>query len=406
LTAQQITEMVLTPIPVAYRKELGRNSTRDRIGTHDTEWLVRARTDGGLEGLTIANRFMRAFEGFGKSEGTVEGLTTLLRETFLGRSTDEFLEMDAGKVVGVKTAFQEVFRKHGWMSILAFDLVGRESGLSCVDMLGGRQRDRIAAYDTTLYHQDLVDPEKGAGQVAEEAAASYRDGYREFKIKTGRGGRWMLPKDGMERDVEVVLAVREAVGPDCKIMVDANFGYDGHMDLLEDFVRETLPANIFWLEEMITADVSNYRLFRNMRDRLGCGAMLVCGEVDRTPISPVFADLASEGLIDGYQPDTVGAGFTNWQDIERQLEPTGVRSIPHNFGNGNFGTRAVIIYGAASKSFITLEDERHLPNVYKADGFTFENGSYAVADAPGLGLEVSEETYQGLYSVNEVQIRF
>ncbi len=257
MAAQRITEITVTPIPAAYRKELGRNSNNESIGTYQTEWLVRARTDGGLEGLTNARRYMRVFEGFTKPQGRMEGLAGLLRETFLGKRTDEFLEMDGGRAVGVKSGFQEVFKSHGWMNILAFDLAGRDAGMSCVEMLGGRQNDRIDAYDTTIWHQDMLTPENVGKQEALDAAASYADGYRQFKIKIGRGGRWMLPKAGMERDVEVVLAVRDAVGPDCRIMVDANFGYDGHMDLLENFVRETLPANIFWLEEMMTADVEN-----------------------------------------------------------------------------------------------------------------------------------------------------
>ena len=404
MTAQRISEISVTPITVAYRKELGRNSNRENIGANNTEWLVRARTDGGLEGLTIANRYMRVFNDFLKPEGRMEGLVALLRETFLGKRTDDFLEMNGGDAVGVKSPFLDVFRTHGWMNILAFDLVGRDMGVSCVNMLGGPQRDRVDAYDTTLWHQDMVTPENAARQEGEDAAASYNDGYRQFKIKVGRGGRWMLPREGMQRDVEVVLAVRDAVGPDCKIMVDANFGYDGHLNLLEDFVRETLPADIFWLEEMITADVEHYREFRRMRDRLGCQAMLVYGEVDRTPISPVFSDLIGEGLIDGYQPDTIGVGFSTWQAIGRRLESTSVLAIPHNFGNGNFGTRANIVFGAASKGFATLEDERYLPNVYKADGFAFADGSYAVADASGLGLDVDEDTFQRIYAKNEVSI--
>ena len=404
MTAQRITEISVTPVPVLYRKELGRNSNRDNIGTFNTEWLVRARTDGGLEGLTIANRYMRVFNGFLQPQGRMEGLVALLRETFLGKRTDEFLEMDGGVAVGVKPSFTDVFKSHGWMNILAFDLAGRDMGVSCVNMLGGRQRDRIEAYDTTLWHQDVVTPENAVRQEGEDASASYKDGYRQFKIKVGRGGRWMLPREGMERDVQVVLAVREAVGPESKIMVDANFGYDGHMDLLEDFVRETLPADIYWLEEMITADVETYRRFRAMRDRLGCQAMLVCGEVDQAPISPVFADLIGEGLIDGYQPDTVGVGFSTWLITAGMLESTGVLPIPHNFGNGNFGTRANIIFGAASKGFALLEDERYLPNVYKSDGFAFDQGAYAVVESKGLGLEVDEETYQRVYAGNEVRI--
>jgi len=216
----------------------------------------------------------------------------------------------------------------------------------------------------------------------------------------------MLPEDGMRRDAEVVLAVRDAVGPEAKIMVDANFGYDGHMDLLEEFVRQTLPANVFWLEEMVTADVGDYRAFRDIQSRTGSDALLVCGEVDREPVSEVFRDLIAEGLIDGYQPDIVANGFAGWQEIERFLASSGVRSIPHNFGNGNFGTRADLIFGAASETFVTLEDERHLPNVYAGDDFAFGDGSYAIPSdpSPGLGLAVDQDEFQRSHAIHETTI--
>ncbi|MCH8309474.1 MAG: hypothetical protein IIB17_03120, partial [Chloroflexi bacterium] len=251
----------------------------------------------------------------------------------------------------------------------------------------------------------LLNPEKGAAQVASEAAESRRDGHNEFKIKVGRPGRWMAPQAGMERDAEVVLAVREGVGPDAIIMVDANFGYDGRLDLLEDFVRETLPANVFWMEEMVTADVGDYRVLRRMRDRLGSNALLVCGEVDRDPPGQVFIDLVKGGLIDGYQPDIVSAGFSRWQALEEWLAPTGVRSIPHNFGNGNFGTRATLIFGAASPTFVSLEDERHLPNVYVDDDVAFSDGAYSVPSGSGLGLAVDLDRFQREYSVNKIEVR-
>ncbi len=405
MSANRITEISVTPIASFYRKELGKNAYGDNIGASRTEWLVRARTDGGLEGLTIANRYMRQFTDFNHEQGTVKGLMDALREVFLGKRVDEFLEVSGGRVVGAKPSAQSAFKEQGWMSILAFDLLGRELGVSCVELLGGRVRARVDAYDTTLYFQDILHPEKGAAQVADEAREAYDAGYRQFKIKTGRGGRWMLPEDGMRRDAEVVLAVRQAVGPDSKVMVDANFGYDGHLDLLEDFVRETLPANIFWLEEMITADVAGYRAMRDIQSSTGSKALLVCGEVDRSPIGPVFQALIKEGLIDGYQPDIVSAGYSTWQEIERQLAATQVRSIPHNFGNCNFGTRASLVFGAASKTFLTIEDERNHPNVYRADGLEFANGSYAVPSAPGLGIELDQEVYARRYSKMETVLR-
>ena len=265
---------------------------------------------------------MQEFYGFDSSDGTVRGLVSLLNDTFVGHRLDEFLEISDGRVVGVCKAYKQAFWTHGWMSILAFDLIGQEMGMSCVELLGGQVRDHVLAYDTTLFFQDLLNPEEGAAQVATEAAKSSTDGYKAFKIKVGRPGRWMTPEAGVAQDAEVVLAVREAVGPEARIMVDANFGYDGRLDLLEDFIRETLPADLFWMEEMVTADVSDYRVLRRLRDRLGSSALLVCGEVDTNPPSPVFRDLVNTGLIDGYQPDIVVSGFSRWRALEEWLKST------------------------------------------------------------------------------------
>lgn len=399
MASQRITEISITPIPAYFPHEIGRNAYSWEQGITTLEWLVRTRTEGGLEGLTIGQRYMSML-----GDGSVEGLVRLLKEVFLGRRVDEFLEVSGGRVIGPKKEANRAFRNQGWMSILAYDLLAREMGVSCVELLGGKKRDRVDAYDTTLCFNDLRVPEKGVAQVAEEASEAVKVGWRQMKIKTGRGGRWMTPEAGMRRDVEVVQAVREVAGPNAKIMVDANFGYDGRLDLLEDFIRETLPADVFWLEEMVKADVDAYRSIRKIQDKLGSQALLVCGEVDRDPIGYVYRDLAEDGLIDGYQPDIVSHGYSHWKEIERQLEGTGVRSIPHCFHNGNFGRRASLIWGATSETFISIEDERSAPNVYRQDAFTFENGSYAVADAPGLGLEVDEEVFQRRYASNEIKV--
>ena len=176
LSAQKITEITITPIPAHYHKMVGRPAFAEDIGNQRTEWLVRVRTDGGLEGLTVANRFMQEFHGFNSSQGTVRGLISLLRDTFMGRRVDEFLEVDDGRVVGVRNPHKQAFWSHGWMSILAFDLLGQAMSVSCVELLGGQVRNRVAAYDTTLFFQDLLHPEKGAAQVAADAAKSQSDG--------------------------------------------------------------------------------------------------------------------------------------------------------------------------------------------------------------------------------------
>tara|TARA_Y100001936_G_C16054097_1_gene659782 strand:- start:1411 stop:1878 length:468 start_codon:yes stop_codon:yes gene_type:complete len=143
---------------------------------------------------------------------------------------------------------------------------------------------------------------------------------------------------------------------------------------------------------MITHDVAGYRAMREMLAKHGSDALLTCGEVDRNPISEVFQDLIDEGLIDGYQPDIVGHGYLGWMDIERQLKGTGVRTVPHNCGNGSFGSYASITFGAASETYVTLEDERVIPH-YLTELPEMTNGDYSLPSGPGLGMDIDEAGY-------------
>lgn len=379
-----IESVTVTPIPSSYQKELGKNAYIDNIGTQRLEWVVRARSSSGAEGISIANRMMR--------EGSVESMLAHIRGALLGREVDQLLEISDGVVTGAGPGMDRWYRRNGWMTILAFDLVGKTRGVSAIDLLGGKKHDSVPAYDTTLYFQDFLNPTKGAQQVGDEAAKAVADGWLALKLKMGRGGRWMLPEAGMRRDIEVVQSVRESVGPDVKIYVDANFGYDGHLDLLDQYIKEVTPLDIFWLEEMITHDVDGYKAMRESLAKHGSSALLTCGEVDRNPISEVFQDLIDDRLIDGYQPDIVGHGFLGWMDLERQLEGTGVRTIPHNFGNGCFGSYASIVWGAASETYVSLEDERNLPH-YLTPLPEFTNGAYAPPTEPGLGVDIDEAGY-------------
>ena len=384
MSSEIIESVSVTPIPSSYRKELGKNAYIDNIGTQRLEWVVRARSSSGAEGISIANRMMR--------EGSVETMLAYIKGALLGREVDQLLEISDGVVTGAGPGMDRWYRRNGWMTILAFDLVGKVRGVSAIDLLGGKKHDSVPAYDTTLYFQDFLNPERGALQVGDEAAQAVADGWRAIKIKLGRGGRWMLPEDGMRRDIEVVLGARAAVDHDVKIYVDANFGYDGHLDLLDQLIKEVTPADIFWFEEMITHNLDGYKTMRESLAMHGSKALLTCGEVDRDPISEVFQNLIDGGLIDGYQPDIVGHGYLGWMDLERQLEGTGVRTIPHNFGNGSFGSYASIVWGAASQTYVSLEDERVIPHYLTALP-DFTNGAYALPTGPGLGMDIDEAGY-------------
>ena len=83
----------------------------------------------------------------------------------------------------------------------------------------------METYDGTLYFSDVWFRDRGVRAVVEEAEEAAKAGYRGIKLKLGRGWKWMEPEPGFRRDVEVVHAVRKAVGPGMRILVDINNGY-------------------------------------------------------------------------------------------------------------------------------------------------------------------------------------
>lgn len=398
--ADTITEISVAPIPARHWTELGRNAyTPEGLGETRTEWLVRARTSGGAEGLANARQSVAA------DGGSVTRLLVDLREVFLGRSVDSLLEVSGGQAVAAGSEVRQALLTWGWMDTLALDLVARTRDESIGALLGGHRRERIPAYESTTYFQDLLHPHRGLAEVVAHASRGFADGFRQFKIKVGRGGRAMTPADGLRRDIDVVLGIRDALGPDVKLMVDANFGYDGQPENLSAFIRATSPARLTWLEEMVTASVEAYRTLRDLQAAYCPETLLVAGEVDGNPPSGAFVDLIDQQLIDGYQPDIVRIGHLRWKQLESRLAEQSILPIPHNFGNGRFGLIAGLALATSLDNWVALEDERITPNVYGDDQLTLVNGAYRAPDGPGLGIQVDDEAYARLGAPNEVAIR-
>lgn len=94
------------------------------------------------------------------------------------------------------------------LDMACYDAAGKAVGLPVWALLGGKHRDGIqVAHSLGLLPID---------QCVEEASAAVAEGIRTIKVKTGRDAR---------RDVEVVARLRDALGADIQIRVDANEGY-------------------------------------------------------------------------------------------------------------------------------------------------------------------------------------
>ena len=295
--------------------------------------------------------------------------------------------------------------RYGFLDVALFDLIGRALEKPSYSLLGDKVRDQIESYDSSLYFQDLVNAAEGANAVAIEAVEAVEKGWRALKLKLGRPGKWFEPHAGTLRDIEVVETVRSAVGDDIKILVDANNGYDGRLDLLQEFVRGISGLNVMWMEEMVTENVADYRKLSDWRDKYTPQTMIVDGEGHKGR-QTIYWQLMEQGLLDAIQPDMLHMGFWQFHILARDIEESGNNTLvaPHNYNAAYLGLRADIQFGAATERFVIAEDSTLDFELYQGPEYVFKDGTYAVPDSPGLAVSIDQELYDRVYKNHETVI--
>jgi L-alanine-DL-glutamate epimerase-like enolase superfamily enzyme len=207
------------------------------------------------------------------------------------------------------------------VEVAVWDLVGRALGQPLWKLLGGRS-ERLLAYAST---GERVGPEERVRRVL----AWRESGVRAVKIRLQHGD-W-------RRDLEVVQAVRAAVGSTMEIMVDANQGWRMAGDrrvpwdlaTAADCARELERIGVYWLEEPLrTDDVDGYRLLRRRTSiRLAAGEMVRGLHEAR--------DLVMRGGVDVIQPDAVLAGgIGGCRRVAAMADLCGHAFSPHTWTNG------------------------------------------------------------------------
>jgi L-alanine-DL-glutamate epimerase-like enolase superfamily enzyme len=132
-----------------------------------------------------------------------------------GTVTVDLFDVERGLLVDAEAPF---------LDLPLHDLAARILGVPVHRMIGGAGPKSLPVYSGAVYFEDLEERRvKGVPAVVAACAQDHAAGYRAFKLKMGRGAKWMEAKAGLKRDIDVVRAVRERF-PDCRVLVDANNG--------------------------------------------------------------------------------------------------------------------------------------------------------------------------------------
>lgn len=195
------------------------------------------------------------------------------------------------------------------IDIALWDLAARKTGRPLWQLIAPDASPRVAVYASGL-NPDA--PEVLAARRREE-------GYRAFKLKIGFG---------RDRDVRNLTALREAVGPDCDLMVDANQAWD--LDTALASARDLEPFGLAWLEEPLRCDrpwSEWQKLAAHARTPLAAGENIMELANFRTAL------LAKALRV--MQPDMAKwGGFSGTLPVARAILAAGVRYCPHYLGGG------------------------------------------------------------------------
>lgn len=266
-----------------------------------------------------------------------------------------------------------------------WDIKGRALNMPVYKLLGGAYRKEVVPYASG---PTRAEGESYPEKAVEQALRYIGEGYTGMKFKIGFG---------VKEDVALIHAVRRAVGPDVRIMVDANCAYD--VAKAKRILFDTVGDDLYWFEEPISPEHrSGYAELKNLTK-----TYLAAGECEYSKIH--YRDWFEKRAVDIIQPDLgVMGGFTEAKKVLALAQAFMVQVVPHMWGTG-IGLAAGLQFIAnippmplafvPDEPMIELDQTEHpfrQDLIYGA--INRKGGVVAIPDGPGLGVEVDRKVIE------------
>ncbi len=261
------------------------------------------------------------------------------------------------------------------IDIALWDILAKKAKLPLYQLLGGKTNSKIPVYGYGMMLQ-----KKSVEELCElfkkEADQIKEKNFKAMKMKVGLG-----PKE----DLKLVSSVREAIGNDFKLMVDANHAYNKNDAL---YVGKGLDEmEIYWFEEPVAPE--DYNGYKELKEKLKTN--IAGGEAEFTKYG--WNELIKNNCIDIAQPEVCGlGGITEYLKVSALAQSNFIPIVNHVWGSalsvavnlhlltslpdmpgGLFPTKSMLEFDTTEKNiFITdLAEEKFsiLDQVKDKDGF-------------------------------------
>ena len=262
------------------------------------------------------------------------------------------------------------------IDIALWDILGKATGQPVGRLLGGRYRNKVKPYASILMEMP--------GRMTERASEFADIGFKALKIGWGPFGRC----GDTRLDEAIVRAAREAVGPDCLLMVDPGASDAFWPNRLKWALRtaEMLKDyDVHWFEEALEPEaLEDFAVLRRQSP-----VSIATGECLTRRQS--FRRWFVEGAMDIVQPDVTKVGGISEQiRIAQMANEFGIQYIGHGW-NTAVGLAADLQLASALPTADLVEyigGSPYVDDIVTPGWVCDTDGFLTIPDAPGLGIEL------------------
>ena len=290
-------------------KELGYSQ---QYYKHRTAHLVEVETDEGITGwgecfgpgnIALANKYIveKVIQPLIKGDNP-------LKKEYIWHKVYNLLRDSGQKGMPIQAL--------SGIDIALWDILAKKSNLPLYQLLGGKTNDKIPVYGYGMMLQ-----KKTVDELCElfknEANQIKEKNFKAMKMKIGMG-----PKE----DLKLVSAVRDAIGSEFKLMVDANHAYNKNDAL---YVGRGLDEmNIYWFEEPVAPE--DYDSYKELKEKLKTN--IAGGEAEFTKYG--WNQLIKNNCIDIAQPEVCGlGGITEYLKVSALAQSNFIPIVNHVWGS-------------------------------------------------------------------------
>lgn len=268
------------------------------------------------------------------------------------------------------------------IEIACWDIIGKALNQPVYRLLGGACRDKIKAYANGWYRVERTTEEFHAA-----AKRVLEKGYRALKFDPFGAGYYELSYEEKLKSVELVEAVRDAVGPDVEILVEMHGRFSPYMAI--EISAELEKYQPSWVEEPVPPD--NIAALAKASEKIN----LPVATGERLHNKYEYRELINLQAADILQPDiTQTGGFLETKKIAAMGDMCYMTVAPHNVG-GPVSTAIALHFAACTTNFKIQEHFNDFSEAWVKEAATgcpeVIDGYFSLPNGPGLGMELNED---------------